>query len=112
MFLGCFIFLFPIDFGTLNPQNAASYFGKTNNCLKLPFLKRIEYFMIRGIVLSSFFMFSRDWFVHVLRDGIVMFLFWIWVPKWLPKPSAADILLAPFFDTFAILFRKGVFEGS
>ena len=41
-----------------------------------------------------------------------MICFWILVPKWLPKASAADTLLAPLFYVFATLFHKGVFEGS
>ena len=39
-------------------------------------------------------------------------MIWISLPIWLPEASAADNLLAPLFDTFATLFRKGVFEGA
>ena len=52
-------FLFSMVFGILNLQNAASYFGKTDNCLKVPFLQHLEDIMISGsilAVLSSFFM--------------------------------------------------------
>ena len=38
---GCLEFEFSMDFGTLNHQNAESYFGKTDNCLKLRFLKQL-----------------------------------------------------------------------
>ena len=43
-----------IDLGTLNPQNAAFASGKTDNCLKLPFLKQFEQVMISGFILAPF----------------------------------------------------------
>ena len=53
-YVGCFVFWFSIDFGNLDPQNAASYESKTDNCLKLPFHKKIEKVMISGSILVSF----------------------------------------------------------
>ena len=51
----------------------------------------------------NFECFSAWYFHHFL---------YILVSNWLPKASAADTLFASLFDTFATLFRKGVFEGS
>ena len=51
---GCFVFWFSIDFGTLNPQNAASCFGNTDDCLKLRFLKQLENIIISDSILVPF----------------------------------------------------------
>ena len=52
-----------MDSGTLNPQNAASYNGKTDSGIKLPFLKPVEkhdLWLQFGIVLLLCFMFFRQ----------------------------------------------------
>ena len=55
-----FVLLFSLDFGTLNPQNAASYAAKTDNCLKLSFLKQID----QILCLAPFW----DHFVIIVHD--------------------------------------------
>ena len=43
---------FALISGALNPQNTACCVGKTDSCLKLPFLKQIEQIMISGSMLA------------------------------------------------------------
>ena len=45
---------FPSILVTLNPQNAAPYRVKTDNCRGLPFLKEIEKYMISGSISHGF----------------------------------------------------------
>ena len=79
----CSAFVFSMDLGTLNPQNASSYLRKTNNCLKLPFLKHIEQIMISRPILasSSCHHFSRfSWAVSLPVFSLMFndFGHWLW----------------------------------
>ena len=65
-----------------------------------------------GILVLIIFIILRDYLFACFGGWYFYDLFFILIPKWLPKTSAANTLFVSLFDTFAALFRKGVFEGS
>ena len=54
VFAYVFFYWFESISGALNPQDATSYFGKTDSCLKLPFVKHMDKNKISGSISASF----------------------------------------------------------
>ena len=97
---GCSFFNLFLDFGTLHLENAMFYVNKTYSCLKSPFGKQIEKYIVTESLLAPF------WHHFPSRVGIVFLIrfwmpcFWIWVENWSKNKNYRNAKFASFWPSF------------